>query len=95
MVTTGTDDPPPRTCMRCVPRSWVVPSTAKPKLIWDDSGSGGRAGSVWAMNSLGLMAVTQGHSAPTGEEFFDFTTARFFLGDADYQLITSLTRTEP
>jgi hypothetical protein len=85
MIATTTEDVPSRTLIRCVPRAWCAPAKKAPKLMWDDSGSGGRAGSIWAINSMGLMAVTQGHLPPS-DEFLDIASHRFFLGPADYQL---------
>ena len=35
-LVTVTDDPPPLNAVRCVPRSWVVPSPVRPTRIWDD-----------------------------------------------------------
>ena len=35
---------PGLTEMRCVPRGWCRATSFKPKMVWDDSGSGGRAG---------------------------------------------------
>ena len=49
MVATTTDDPPPRESIRCVPKAWCVESEALPELIWEDSGTGGRPGSLWAL----------------------------------------------
>ena len=62
---TGSDDPPPEEIVHCVPRDWVV--RAGPghlKLIWEDSGTGGRKGSVWQCNGMGLCIATTGHEAP-------------------------------
>jgi hypothetical protein len=32
-----------------VPKAWCVESEALPELIWEDSGTGGRPGSLWAL----------------------------------------------
>ena len=52
--------------VRCLPRRWVVPSKYEPKLIWEDSGAGGKKGSMWLINSMELMAVTEGHLPAQG-----------------------------
>ena len=79
MVGTATEGAPPRECMRCVPRAWVSESKVKPQLRWSDSGaSGGRAGSLWSVTSLGLMAVSPSHAPPAGP-FYELKKKRFFL----------------
>merc|ERR1711964_340227 len=47
MVATTTEDPPGRTVMRCVPRRWCCAAKKAPEFVWDDQGTGGRAGSIW------------------------------------------------
>ncbi len=42
MVATTTEDPPAIDAVRCVPKGWCVQSKVKPKLVWEDSGAGGR-----------------------------------------------------
>lgn len=34
--------------------------------VWDDAGTEGRAGSIWMVNSLRLMAAGVGHDPPEG-----------------------------
>ena len=51
MVATTTDDPPSRDSIRCVPKAWCVESEVLPQLIWEDSGTGGRPGSLWALRA--------------------------------------------
>jgi hypothetical protein len=79
MVGTTDEDPPLVESMRCVPMAWVKPTTMKPKLLWDDSGTGGRRGSIWLINSLNMIAVVQGHEPPK-ETFYEFQQKRFFMG---------------
>jgi hypothetical protein len=79
MAVTDTELEPPPTTMRCVPMAWVEPTRVKPKQIWNDSGTGGKRGSVWTINSLGLMCVTQGHEVPKGP-FYEFKSTRMFMG---------------
>lgn len=65
------------TCMRCVPRDWCKPSGYLAK-IWDDSGSGGRQGSIWVFNTLNLIGFVSG-SDPPRQKGFDLKSSRFFL----------------
>lgn len=65
--------------MRCVPRAWCKESSYLNK-IWDDSGSSGRAGSVWVYNSLQLIGFLSG-SDPPRKKPFDLKGKRFFLRD--------------
>ena len=76
MLCTTTADEPSKGAMRCVPRAWTIPSKSKPNLVWEDSGTGGRRGSFWQMNDLGLLTVTEGHDTPTGE-FYDLISRDF------------------
>lgn len=79
MLMTNTEDPPDVRAMRCIPQAWAAPSKMAPVKLWDDTGAGGgRPGSIWVINSLGLIAVVPGHTAPT-EPFWDLTSSRFFL----------------
>eukprot|EP01052_Picozoa_sp_SAG31_P020109 SAG31_NODE_1497_length_8098_cov_4.445806_4_plen_292_part_00 len=73
-------EPPSVSSIRCVPRQWVVPSTDPPRRIWADVGIGGRPGSIWRINDLGLFAATQSHdTAPRGPWFtLKASTAGFF-----------------
>ena len=68
-VATNSEDQPPLDCVRCVPRRWVVPSKFTPEMVWDDSGSGGRPGSIWTINEYGFIGVVQGHDPPTFPRF--------------------------
>ena len=58
-IATTSDDAPPLDAVRCVPRSWAVPTTMEPTMVWDDAGSGGRPGSLWRVNPEGMMGVAQ------------------------------------
>jgi len=71
------DKEPDVTCMRCVPLDWVRPSGFMQKA-WDDSGSGGRQGSIWVFNTLGLVGFVSG-SDPPRNKGFDLKSRRFFL----------------
>ena len=54
--------------MRCVPMSWCTPSKVVPVKVWDDTGAGGgKAGSVWIINSMDMIAVVSGHDPPREE----------------------------
>ena len=52
---TETDEEPLVECIRCVPKSWCVVTKETPRLVWEDSGTAGRKGSLWRINSMGLM----------------------------------------
>lgn len=65
VLVTTTKDPPDVKSMRCVPRNWCQRSTFAPRQIWTEAGLGGRPGSMWIINSLGLMSVVPGHHPPT------------------------------
>jgi hypothetical protein len=73
------DNPPDLKAMRCVPSSWCVPTSVPPRKIWDDTGSGGgKAASIWAINSMDMICVVTGHDAPN-EAFFDLNLKSFSL----------------
>lgn len=80
-VGTNTPDEPDPEMVRCVPKAWVIPSKFEPRLIWDDSGAGGKKGSVWAINSLQLMGVVPGHQKPT-EIGLELWSKRFMANEA-------------
>ena len=81
MVGTNSPEEPDPEMVRCVPKAWVMPSKHEPRLIWEDSGAGGKKGSVWAINSLNLMGVTPGHEKPAGA-FFELWSKRFMAIEA-------------
>eukprot|EP01052_Picozoa_sp_SAG31_P008166 SAG31_NODE_405_length_16084_cov_3.913982_9_plen_154_part_00 len=68
MVATTTDDAPSRELLRCVPKAWCIDARPRDelRLAWDDSGSGGRPGSLWSScssnNSAGTAMVYDGAS---------------------------------
>jgi hypothetical protein len=47
-------------------------------MIWDDSGTEGREGSIWVCSSLHLLQATAGHEPPS-EPCWDLKSHRFFL----------------
>jgi len=63
--------------MRCIPRAWCTDSNHVEKL-WDDSGSSGRAGSIWEFNSLKLVGFVSGTDPPRRRPF-DLKSRRFFM----------------
>lgn len=71
------DKQPSVEIMRCVPRSWCKESTFLQK-VWDDSGSSGRAGSIWLFNTLNLIGFVSG-SDPPRKKSFDLISRRFFM----------------
>ena len=76
-IGTKDDKQPNPKCMRCVPRSWCKESSFLHK-VWDDSGSSGRAGSVWLFNTLNLVGFQSGTDPPRKKPF-DLKSRRFFL----------------
>ncbi len=76
MLATPSDDPPDVTECRCVPRSWTTVSSSRPLQIWKDAGGGGRPGSFWVLNSLGLLQAAEQHTLPRGE-FYDLQKPEF------------------
>jgi hypothetical protein len=66
-------------------QAWVHKSSIRPNLVWDDSGMGGRPGSVWEVSSLQLMSVVQGHYPPGqgGYEFKSDTIEDLNFGSPD------------
>jgi len=78
-VGTTSDNPPDVRVMRCVPKSWLRESSFVHK-VWDDSGSGGREGSIWLFNTLNLAGFVAGHDPPARKPW-DLKTRRFFLRD--------------
>ena len=47
MVATTSEEPPPLTALRCVPRRWLVKENYAATMMWSNEGEGGRAGSFW------------------------------------------------
>lgn len=41
----------------------------KPFKVWDDTGTGGTPGSLWVVNTHGLMVATTSHLAPEGPHY--------------------------
>jgi len=82
MLCTAESEPPPLEAMRCVPLAWVRKATAPPIKVWDDSGSSGARGSIWVVNSLGLLAVVPGHDPPAGT-FYEPALEAMFAGDEE------------
>lgn len=80
MVATTSENPPPLDAMQMVPKEWTVVSKMRPQLLWTDEGTGGRAGSLWTINRIGLFAAVTGHKAPPGP-FYDFKAETFLVLD--------------
>lgn len=77
-IGTKTDKPPDVRMMRCVCKHWCTESKHL-KSIWNDSGSGGREGSIWVFNSLNLIGFVNGHDPPRRGKAYDLKNHRFFL----------------
>lgn len=78
-IGTTTDNAPDVRKMRCVSKSWLRESSFVHK-VWDDSGSGGRDGSIWLYNTLNLSGFVAGHDPPSRKPW-DLKSRRFFLRD--------------
>jgi Ca2+-binding EF-hand superfamily protein len=76
-IGTKTDTPPDVRMMRCICKHWCTESKIV-KSLWNDSGSGGREGSIWLFNSLNLIGFVNGHDPPRRKPF-DIKAHRFFL----------------
>lgn len=76
-IGTKTDKPPDVRMMRCVCKHWCM-ETSVLKSVWNDSGSGGREGSIWTNNSLQLIGFVNGHDPPRRKPM-DLKNHRFFL----------------
>lgn len=78
-VGSKSDKQPDVRVMRCVPRSWCK-ETGYLKKIWDDTGSSGRAGSVWIFNTLNLIGFVSGNDPPRNKPY-DLKSRRFFMSE--------------
>jgi hypothetical protein len=76
-IGTTSEKPPDVKCMRCVCKEWCKESTYVHK-IWDDSGSGGREGSIWVFNTFNYVGFVSG-SDPPRRRPWDMKSRRFFL----------------
>ncbi|CAK0868700.1 unnamed protein product [Prorocentrum cordatum] len=66
MVATTSEGPPPLESVRCVAKSFCRPAEKAPVKLWDDSGAGGKAASMWMVNSTQALWVAARHGAPRG-----------------------------
>jgi hypothetical protein len=76
-VGTTSENPPDLRVMRCVCKEWLMESSYVQKM-WDDSGSGGREGSIWLFNTLNLVGFVAGHDPPVRRPW-DLKSRRFYL----------------
>ena len=51
-------------------------------MVWEDSGTGGRPGSMWTINEMGMLGVTQRHLAPINR-YFTLKSKRFAIRSYD------------
>lgn len=79
MVASNSETPPPVECVRCVPRKFTKESEVRAATIWQDSGAG-RSGSVWHVNDMQLLVITEGHEKPENEHL-DFLSKEFKATD--------------
>jgi len=75
-ICTTTSSPPPLDSVHCAPRTWVTKSDATPQLVWEDTGTAGRPGSLWSVTSMNLLVGTDGHNPPKGP-FYEFSFAKW------------------
>jgi len=74
VVCTKSAEPPSLEAVRCVPTAWLEEAdSGSINSVWDDSGLGGRPGSLWTVG--GLLQGVAGHEPPAAmkmrrEEFF-------------------------
>jgi len=80
MIATKSEDSPSVRSVHCVPLAWVEAAPELCKMLWGDAGTGGKAGSLWSVGSLQLLAAAQGQTPPT-EAAFKLKQTRFTLGD--------------
>ena len=60
-----TPEPPALDSVRCLPQAWVVPATAKPRLLFDNVGMQSRKpGGLWRIGSMGLLALGRDRDPP-------------------------------
>ena len=88
MVATNSEDPPPVRTVHCVPREWVEPAPDMTKMIWSDAGASGKAGSLWAVGSLQLLAASHGTVSPS-KFSWRLRSPRFTLSESLRQTIAS------
>ena len=81
MLFTTSSEPPALEAMRCVHRRWTRQAFEAPRLLWDDRGTGGRAGSLWAVNNMGHCWAVAGYQAPT-RAFHELRLWPFELSEA-------------
>ena len=81
MLFTTSSEPPALEAMRCVHRRWTRQAFEAPRLLWDDRGTGGRAGSLWAVNNMGHCWAVAGYEAPT-RAFHELRLWPFELSEA-------------
>ena len=77
VVFTDSDDTPMPEDLphRCVPTKWLARAKTGPRIVWEDSGTGGRPGALWTINNMNLISVSKGHDPPTEEMFHELTRA--------------------
>ena len=66
-IATDTDEEPALESVRMVPRNLVIKAKAPPRLLFEDSGTKGRKGSLWRIGNMGMMFAVTGHDAPAEE----------------------------
>lgn len=80
MVCTTTPREPSVNLIRCVPSGWLEPTKSTPQKIWDDGGMGGKKGSIWNMDSFGLLTGVSGYDRPN-HIYYDPWQKEFFASE--------------
>lgn len=96
MVCTTTPEEPDQDVVRCVPRMWVKYSKGSSlRKAWDDSGLGGKAGSIFVVNSLNLAFAIPGHDPNPQLSFYDIWSSRFHATEKPKHPIPSIASINP
>merc|ERR1712087_469124 len=80
MIFTTSPDAPPKECVRCVDRRWLIKASQAPQKLWDDRGLPGKAGSLWTVNNMQLVVATAGYQPPPGP-FYELIEWPFYLSE--------------
>ena len=94
MVATLSEEAPSTKLVHCVPRAWVEPAPDDVKMVWQDSGAGGKPGSLWSVGSLGLLAAAQATRPPV-EMSWRLRRTRFWLGESEVKTARARARRPP
>jgi len=80
MICTTDAKEPSVNLTRCIPSGWVHPTKYTPQRIWDDSGTGGKKGSLWLADHFGLLTAVSSYEQPEGP-FYELWKDEFYASD--------------